>query len=118
MTLILRWLGRVSGVVVALLFAAFWLHAPPHLPALGPRPRVQLALLVTSVVAVLIGWRQERLGGAISVLALIGFLILEGTALGRLPTMWPVYALMLPGLLLLAAARRAKGATAGSLLQP
>ncbi len=107
MQLVLRWLGRLSGLTVAVFFVLFWMHAPPHFPALGPRLRAQLALLVISVVAMLLGWRRERLGGAVSVLALIGFLILEGYALGRVPTMGAVYAMMLPGLFLLAAARRA-----------
>lgn len=108
MIIVLRWLGRISGIAVAVLFVLFWLHAPPHLPALEPRLRVQLVLLITSVAAMLLGWWRERVGGSISVLALIGFLILEGSALGRIPTMGAVYAMMLPGLLLLAAARRAR----------
>lgn len=111
MTLLFRWLGRISGIAVAVLFAAFWLHAPPHMPALELRLRVQLLLLITSVAAMLLGWWREWVGGAISVLALIGFLILEASALKRIPTMGPVYAMMLPGLFLLAAAHRTKAAT-------
>jgi len=108
MTLLLRWLGRGSGVGVALLFAAFWSHAPPHLPALEPRVRFQLALLILSVAGMLLGWWRERAGGAISLLALVAFLVLEASAIRRFPTLWAVYAMMLPGLFLLAAAHRAR----------
>lgn len=104
MVLLFRWLGRLGGVAVAVLFVLFWLHAPPHLPALGVRLRVQLLFLVMSVAAMLLGWWRERIGGAVSILALVGFLILEGFALGRIPTMVAVYAMMLPGLCLLEAA--------------
>lgn len=108
MRLVLRWLGRLSGVAVAVLFVLFWLHTPPHFPALSMRLRVQLLLLVTSVAAMLLGWWRERVGGAISILALIGFLILESSAIGRIPTMGAVYAMMLPGLFQLAAEQRAR----------
>lgn len=111
MTRALRWLGRLSGVGVALLFAAFWFHAPPHWPALAPRLRLQLALLVLAVAGMLLGWWRERAGGAISLLALVAFLGLEASAIRRLPTLWAVYAMMLPGLFLLAAAHRGRTAS-------
>ncbi len=108
MALVFRWLGRVSGVGVALLFIAFWMHAPPHYLALDLRLKVQLALLITSVAGMLLGWWRERIGGTVSLVALLGFLILEGTAIGRVPTMMAVYGMMLPGLFFLAAARRSR----------
>lgn len=114
MTLLFRWLGRVSGLVVALLFAAFWVHAPPHYPALDTRLQVQLALLITAVAAMLLGWWRERIGGTVSLLALLGFLVLEARAVGGVPTMTAVYAMMLPGLFLLAAARQAGAGRDGS----
>ncbi len=107
MTLLFRWLGRMSGLAVASLFVAFWLHAPPHFPALEVRLKVQLALLLVAVAAMLLGWWRERIGGAVSLLALAGFLVLEATAIGGVPRMIAVYAMMLPGLWLLAAAQRA-----------
>lgn len=117
MTLLFRWLGRVSGLVVALLFVAFWVHAPPHYPALETRMLVQLALLITAVAAMLLGWWRERIGGVVSLLALVGFLVLEATAIRKVPTMPAVYAMMLPGLLLLAAARQARAGREGSPAQ-
>jgi len=97
LTLVFRWLGRLSGLAVAVLFVAFWLHAPPHFPALEPRLRIQLALLITSVVAMLLGWWRELAGAVISLLALLGFLVLEASAIGRLPTLTAAYAMLLPG---------------------
>ncbi len=109
MTLMFRWLGRVTGLVVAIMFATFWLHAPPHFPALDTRIRVQLVLLVTAVAGMLLGWWRERIGAGLSLLALAGFLVLEATAIGAVPTMFAVYAMMLPALFLLAASRRHPG---------
>jgi hypothetical protein len=101
MNRLLRWTARLGSVAVAGFVLLLWYHQPPHLTALPVRLLSQLGLLMLAVLGLLLGWRWERFGGALGLLGIGGFLLLEGLTNHRFPIVPPLFVMLLPGLLYL-----------------
>lgn len=99
---ILRWLARLGSLVSVALVLLFLFGEGLHLSQLTMTKVVGLLFFPVGVVAgMLLGWRWETLGGAVTALSLLAFYKVMYAANGRFPEgIW--FALFaLPGLLFL-----------------
>lgn len=101
----LRWAARITGTLMGL-FAIYFGGA--HLfedanPDIPPAEAIQgafaVGLLVVSGLGLLLAWKWERRGGAINLIAIVGFYILTYVSTGQflIGLLLPVMAF--PGLL-------------------
>ncbi len=99
---ILRWLARLGSLVSVALLLLFLVGEELHPSQLALAEVVGLLFFPIGVmVGMLLGWRWETLGGAVTVLSLLAFYKVMYAASGRFPEgIW--FALFaLPGLLFL-----------------
>jgi len=99
----LRWAARISALllVIILLLNVIGEGGPNPFHS-GLRANLQfLAFLVIAPLGLLIGWRRELLGAAMTLVAMLGFYALEYTATGRLPG-WAFSLFFVPPVLYLA----------------
>lgn len=100
---VLRWAARVSAASLVLMLMFFLVGEggpdPFHSSALANLQH--LAFLVIGPLGLLIGWRHELLGAAMTLGAMLAFYALEYAAVGRLPGgAFPIF--FIPPLLYLA----------------
>lgn len=101
MNRLLRWIARLASAANAILFVLLWVHAPPRFSLLSPRLLAELGLLSAAVLGLLLGWWRERVGGAVAVACLAGFLGMEFGTAHHFPVEPSVFAMLLPALLYL-----------------
>jgi hypothetical protein len=108
MALVLRWTGRVLGLVLFTLVA--WIVVAHVVAGEGPNPfrmtAVEVGLFVTlfgAVAGFLLGWRWEVAGGALVVGGMVLFFLINLLDRGLWPGGYFVWLLPLPGVLYLLA---------------
>ena len=101
--LILRWSARATSVLVLGFIAAFLLGSGLDTGSLQPREWALLGLLAGTCLGLVLAWRWEGWGGALSLVCLGGFHLAEWAATGRWPGGWAFPVLALPGVLFIAA---------------
>jgi len=100
--LVLRWMARLGSLVSLAFLLLFFFGEEMHLSQLTTADILGLLFFPVGVtVGMLLGWRRETLGGAVTVLSLLAFYKVMYAASGRFPDgIW--FALFaLPGLLFL-----------------
>jgi hypothetical protein len=101
----LRWAARALGVMVIGTAALFLLgEGGVSLMRLTPREGILMVLFLTALAGMVVGWRHEALGGALTVGSLALFYVLEWSFRGRVPTGGALALVALPGLLFLCCA--------------
>jgi hypothetical protein len=89
-----RWVGRVLGALIGGLFLAFFvgetLSSPGGLGGLRLTlaEAVEVAAVVTALVGIVVGWRREALGGALSVAGGLAFIAAESVDDGAMRLVW------------------------------
>lgn len=103
----LRWSARILGLVMLAVFLMFFIGEGLSEPAGRPwrvSEMIAFALFPVGVAAgFLVGWRNERLGGGISVACLAAFYLADILFTGTLPSGPWFLVFSLPGFLFLAA---------------
>ena len=98
----LRWMARGIGVCMVGFFVVFVAGEGLH-PSLLSRSEVLMSVaLFVALAGVVIAWRHEGLGGAMSVAGMLAFYLLNFTATGRWPGGFIFPLMFVPGLLFLA----------------
>ena len=107
-----RWTARAIGTLLAALLLTFMIGEGynPFTMKLADAVHT-LFMPVAVVIGLLLAWKWELLGGALTVIGMAGFFALDFLKSGRLPTGWLLYVLALPGLLYLLSwsLRRSRG---------
>ena len=85
---VLRWLARLSSVVALVFVVVFAAGEGLPLHSLRASEGVYLTLFLVALLANLASWRWERVGASIALLGLLGLIVVEGVAAGRLPGAW------------------------------
>ena len=114
-----RWIARILGLIVVLLFLWFLAYAGAEvIPSLAwgdPQGVPLFAVLVAAVSGVLVAWRWELLGGLLALLGAVVIVVLVG--LGSTGTLLGAIVLALPlavaGILYLGAYLRSRRLRAG-----
>ena len=101
--LILRWSARACSVLVLGSLLAFAIGTRLDLSALQGRERLLMGLLGGTCLGLLLAWRWEGWGGALSLLSLGTFHLVEWAATGRWPGGWAFPVLAMPGALFVSA---------------
>ena len=101
--LILRWSARATSLLVLGFLAAIVIGTGLDLASLQPRERVLMLLLLGTCLGLVLAWRWEGWGGALSLVCLGAFHLAEWAATGRWPGGWAFPVLALPGVLFVAA---------------
>ena len=101
-TIIVRWIARIWGLASILLLLAFLFGEGLAFTQITPVEWIQLLLFPFGVmVGLLIAWRWEGAGGALTVMSFILFYLLHYLIAGNLPR-GPYFGLVAaPGLLFL-----------------
>lgn len=77
---VVRWLARLSGVLIAGLLYMFFAVGEFITPHSGPSPTfvegTGIALLTATCAGMLVAWQWELTGAAVSLVSLIGFTLL------------------------------------------
>jgi hypothetical protein len=105
--LITRWSARATSVLALGMIGAFVLRHGLAPAALSAREWILMLFLLWSLVGLILAWRWPLPGGALSLVGLIGFHVLEWVASGQLPGGWFFPALAIPGALFLVSGRAA-----------
>lgn len=108
-TSLMRWLARLGSLVSVVLLLLFLIGEPPSPGQLTFAEWMGLFFFPFGVmVGMLLGWRRETLGGAVTLLSLLGFYMVMYSERGQFPGgLW--FALFaLPGLIFLACGLRSK----------
>jgi len=96
----LRWTARVWSVVSVVLLLGFIIGEGIHLS--GPKEWIGFALFPIGIsVGMVLAWRHERLGGAITVGSLLAFYVLYFATTGAPPKGWAWLVFAAPGFLFL-----------------
>ena len=91
---VLRWGARLTGMGMVILFLVFfigesWDHpAPLPFVSLGIEESLEMVATLVMAVGALVGWRRERLGGWLSLLGGLGFVVIESLGSGHLDLVW------------------------------
>lgn len=101
---ILRWAARLLSLATALLLALFFLGEGVQISDLAGLEFIGLLFFpVGLLIGFAVGWRNELIGGNISVLSIAAFYFgYELIASGRLPSGFSFALFTIPGLLFLA----------------
>jgi hypothetical protein len=112
----LRWTARVLGVAFVGIVLLFFVGEGFNPLRLTAQEAIMMALFWTALAGLLVGWRREGLGGALTVGSLAVFAVLEWLKTGTVRQLVPFALIGLPGLLFLCCAAwsggRGKGAQA------
>ncbi len=84
------------------MFAVFAAGQGLHPTLMSHTETLMLVALFVSLAGLVLGWRHEGLGGALSVAGMLAFYMLNYTASGRWPGGFVFPLLFVPGLLFLA----------------
>jgi hypothetical protein len=114
--IILRWSARASSALVLGFLGAFLVGAGLDTGALRGLDWLLMALLALMGVGLLLGWRWEGWGGALALVALGAFFLVEWSTSGSWPGGWAFPSLALPGVLFVAS--RLVGARAARQHRP
>jgi hypothetical protein len=99
-----RWAARALSIGLAGMVALFFVAEGGVNPlTLAPREAVLMFLMFTTCGAMVAAWRWERVAGAISLAAAIGFIVVEFAISGNLVKGPYFYLMMVPGALYLVA---------------
>ncbi len=101
--LVVRWIARLLALLVVTLVVVMAMGSQLDPAILSGAAWVQLALLAIACAGLLLGWKNELLGGTIGVGSLIAFYVVELAWSGRFPTGWGFPMMALPGFLFLLA---------------
>jgi hypothetical protein len=102
---ILRWIARIWSLVGVGMLLFFLTGDEFHPDQLTAHEWASLILFPTGVTfGLVVAWRWEALGGAITVASLAAFYLLESFFVHALPTGWVFLALAIPGCLFLLSA--------------
>ena len=101
--LVLRWSARAASALVLGFVVAFLLGDGLDLGALPARERLLFGLLAGTCLGLVVAWRWEGWGGALSLVCLGAFFLSEWSATGTWPGGWAFPVLALPGALFVAA---------------
>ena len=97
--------ARLLGLAVLGLYLAIFVGEGGFNPLrLRPSESVQMALFLTAGAGLLVAWRREGLGGAMTLAALLLFYLNESWLTGRFPRGWAFAVLAVPATLSLIAA--------------
>jgi hypothetical protein len=101
---ITRWAARITAAALALMIAAFAIgEGAPNPFRASPTELAQHAAFLAVLVGLIAGFRWEALGGAVVLLGLSSFYLINFSASGRWPGgAFPLFAI--PGVLYLATA--------------
>jgi hypothetical protein len=106
----LRWVARLLGLVVVGTAVVFLVGTGGFNPLrLSPREMVLMTLFWVAILGLLVGWRREALGGALTVGSMFLFALLEWLRSGDLLRLWAFALIALPGLFFLCCAARGSG---------
>jgi hypothetical protein len=106
----LRWIARIAGIALVGIVLLFFIGEGFNPLRLTPHEALMMALFWTALVGLLVGWRREGLGGALTVGSLLVFGFLEWLKTGSLRQLLPFAIIGLPGLLFLCCAAWESGA--------
>jgi uncharacterized membrane protein YhdT len=104
MITLMRWLARLVGALMVVLFVVFFVgeslggDAPGHL-TLGEW--LEMAALLIMLAGALLAWRWEAVGGALSLGGGLAFNVVESLGGGRVELVWFAVAFMVVGALFL-----------------
>jgi hypothetical protein len=107
-----RWAARILGVLIGGLFVAFLVGEalPSSRDVAGLRltlaEGVEMAAVITALVGIVVGWRRETVGGALSVAGGLAFIAAESIDAGRVDVVWFAPVFVLVGALYLLGGRR------------
>ena len=104
--LILRWCARATSVLVLGFVAAFLIGNGLDLTALRPLEWTLMGLLAGTCLGLVLAWRWEGWGGALSLVCLGGFHLVQWASTGIWPGGWAFPVVALPGVLFVAARLR------------
>ncbi|MGE3317416.1 MAG: hypothetical protein AB7O26_20055, partial [Planctomycetaceae bacterium] len=100
----IRWTARITGFLIVGVFLLFLIGEGFDPRKLTGAEIPQHAALLVALFGMLLLWKWELLGGALSIAGMIAFYAINFAASGRLPG-GPVFPLcFLPGMLILASA--------------
>jgi hypothetical protein len=101
--LLLRWMARFLSVISVVLILTFFVGEGFNPANIAAKEWLGLLFFPVGVVAgLVIAWRREVLGGAITVGSLLAFYLLYGLLLsGRFPGGWAFVVFAFPGFLFL-----------------
>jgi hypothetical protein len=103
-----RWAGRTTAILIGALWLTFAIgEGVPNILKQPSGVIWQFASLMVMFAGYAAGWRNERLGGVVSLAGWMAFYVVNVADVGRLPG--PAFALMaVPGVLYLVAWRMAR----------
>jgi hypothetical protein len=106
----LRWAARLLATAVVALAVLFLVGMGGFNPMqMNLQEAVLMVLFWTAILGLLVGWRWEGVGGALTVGSLFLFYLVEWLSKGRFPGGWAFGVIALPGLLFLCCAAWKKG---------
>lgn len=109
LTVVMRWLARMGSLVSVVLLLLFLFGEGLSPVQLTFAEWVGLLFFPVGVtVGMLLGWRWETLGGAITLLSLLGFYMVLYSDKGRFPEGFWFALFALPGLIFLVCGLRSK----------
>ena len=97
----LRWLARTLGGLMVAVLAVFAAGEGLHPLLMSHTEMLMLVALFVALAGLVLGWRHEGLGGALSVAGMLAFYTLNYTASGKWPGGFVFPFLFVPGLLFL-----------------
>lgn len=107
--LFLRWSARATSLCVLGWLALFAVGEKFDFAALAPIDWIQMLFFLWAAVGMILAWRWEARGAALSLLGLLAFHLAEWSTSGRWPRGWAFPALAVPGVLFLASAWVGRG---------
>ncbi len=101
--LILRWCARIISLLILGFVLSFLLFSGIDLSAMGSLEWVLMSFMAATCFGLILAWRWEGWGGALSLLGLGAFHLTNWSASGSWPGGWAFPVLALPGALFVAA---------------
>ncbi len=99
----LRWTARIASIVCLAIIFLFFIGEGIDFALVRPAEYVGLAFFPLGVlIGLVLAWREELLGGALSVLSVFAFYVIYGAIIsGRLWQGWAFLPFLVPGFLFL-----------------
>ncbi len=101
--LILRWCARITSLLVLAFLLSFFIGEGIDPSTMRPLEWALMAFMATACVGMIMAWRWEGWGGALSLLGIGAFHLTEWSVSGSWPGGWAFPILALPGSLFVAA---------------